>query len=72
MSDILAVLAKNIKFHRKQLNLTQEDLAKRAGVNRSHLAMIEGGNHNVLVETIDRLAQALGMTVSELLKPLDE
>jgi len=72
MSSILTALGKNIKSYRKQLGMTQEDLAKRAGVNRSHLAMIENSRHNVLVETIERLAQALGVTAGDLLRKNDE
>jgi len=62
MPDALEILGKNIKFYRNQLGLTQEEL----GVNRSHLAGIECGNLNPAVKTIEKLADALNITVSDL------
>jgi transcriptional regulator with XRE-family HTH domain len=71
LNDILTVLAQNIKFYRSQLGLTQEDLAKRAEINRSYLAGIETGQRNTSVKTIEKLAQALEISPADLLKSLD-
>ncbi len=71
MTDILTVLAKNIKYYRAKLGLTQEDLARISGVNRSHLASIEREALNTSIKTIDKLANALGVSTADLLKPLD-
>ena len=43
------------------MNITQ--LADRAGIQRAHLSRIEAGKYAVTVETIEAIAQALGMTV---------
>jgi len=72
MAKIIATLAKNIKFYRAKLGMTQEDLARKAGINRSHLANIERQALNPSLTTIDRLAEAIDLTASELLKPLDK
>jgi transcriptional regulator with XRE-family HTH domain len=71
VADILTTLAENIKYYRSQLELTQEELARRAGVNRSYLAGIESGRRNTSARTIEKLARALGVSPADLLKPLD-
>ncbi len=69
-SDILALLGQNIKFYRAKLNMTQEDLAQRTGVNRSYLASLECGKRNTTIKTVELLAHALGVSVEDLVKPL--
>jgi len=48
---------------RKMKKLTQEQLADRAGIQRTHLGRIEAGKYAVTLETIQAIAEALGMTV---------
>lgn len=43
------------------MNITQ--LADRAGIQRAHLSRIEAGKYAVTIETIEAIAQTLGMTV---------
>ena len=42
---------------------SQEELARRAGLQRSHISRIEAGKYAVTIETIQAIAEALGMTV---------
>lgn len=42
---------------------SQEELARRAGLQRSHVSRIEAGKYAVTLETIEAIAQALDMTV---------
>lgn len=46
------------------MNITQ--LADRAGIQRAHLSRIEAGKYAVTIETVEAIAQALGMTVDIL------
>ena len=48
---------------RKMKELTQEQLADLAGIQRTHLGRIEAGKYAVTLETIQAIAEALGMTV---------
>ena len=48
---------------RKLAGLTQEQLSERAGLQRSHISKIEAGKYAVTFETIQAIAEALGMTV---------
>lgn len=51
---------------------TQEDLAERARISVSFLSMIERGERVPHVETLAAIAQALGVTLSELFAGADE
>jgi len=43
--------------------MSQEQLADRAGLQRTHISRIEAGKYAVTLETIQAIAEALGMTV---------
>ena len=61
------MLAQNIKKLRKQHNLSQEELAKKAGVTYSTLIKLESGvNKNPTIRTIQQIAAALEVTLDEL------
>lgn len=42
---------------------SQAELAQRAGLQRTHISRIEAGKYAVTLETIQAIAEALGMTV---------
>ena len=48
---------------RKLAGLSQEQLAGRAGLQRTHISRIEAGKYAVTLETIQAIAEAFGMTV---------
>jgi transcriptional regulator with XRE-family HTH domain len=61
------MLAQNIKKLRKQRKLSQEELAKKAGVTYSTLIKLESGvNKNPTIKTIQQIAVALEVTLDEL------
>jgi len=55
-----------VKLRREELNLTQEDLAEKAGIHRTYLSDVERGTRNLSLVNIERLAAALRMKMSEL------
>ena len=57
-----------IRELRERQGLTQEVLSGLAAVSRSHLAEIETGRTNANVGTLWRIAEALGMRLSELIR----
>lgn len=61
-----------IRRLRKERKLSQEVLSGLAGLARSHLAMIEGGNKKANLETIWKIANALGTTPHELVNLIEE
>ena len=52
-----------IQTLRKMAGMSQEQLAMRAGLQRTHISRIEAGKYAVTLETIQAIAEALGMTV---------
>ncbi len=48
---------------REELNLTQQELAERTGINRSDISKIEHATANPSLKTIKRLAAAFGKHV---------
>jgi transcriptional regulator with XRE-family HTH domain len=62
-------LATVLKQLRDDAKMTQEELAKRAKVARSYVALIEAGRKkNPSLDILKRLARALGVSVAELLE----
>ena len=57
---------------RTQRAISQEVLSGLSGVARSHLAMIETGTKNANVDTLWRIAAALDMRLSELIRLIEE
>jgi len=62
----LAYEARQVRRLRQQAGLTQEALARRAGVARPNLARVESGRYRPSLETLERIARALGQPVSVL------
>ncbi|MDP2665022.1 MAG: helix-turn-helix transcriptional regulator [bacterium] len=52
--------AMELRKLRKQLHLSQEQLAKKISVKREFISRIESGRQNVTLETLYRIAQATG------------
>lgn len=57
----------NIKLARVKENLTQEQLAERADISSSYVSAIERGKQSVSLEYMNRIAEALNVSVTELL-----
>lgn len=64
--------AERLKRVRKQLGVTQEDLADKAGVSRSYLSEAEHARHLVGIEFIIKISDALGVSAGVLLDNLDK
>lgn len=61
------LVANNVKARRLQLDLTQEQVAKRARLNTQHVSRIERAPQNLTLDAIESLAKALETTPSLLL-----
>lgn len=61
-------LATNLKTARKNLQLTQEQVAERSGVHATEVSRIEAGKRDPQVSTVIRLAKALELPPGQLLE----
>ena len=55
-----------IKEFRAKYDMTQEDLAKKAGVRRETILFLEKGKYNPSLELAHKVAKALKTTIGEL------
>jgi transcriptional regulator with XRE-family HTH domain len=64
-----ATLGRNVRKLRLSLKMTQADLADRAETRRALISDIERGETNTTLDTVVRMAIALGIEPIELFKP---
>ena len=61
--EVSRALARQIRETRTAKKLTQQAVAKKAAMPQSVIARLESGDHSVSVETLRRVAHALGKRV---------
>lgn len=61
------VLATNLKHFRLAAELSQEELAHRAHLDRTYVSSLERGRYSVSIDKIENLSVALGIEAFELL-----
>ena len=68
MNDKLSlIVGNNIKHYRKKLGITQEELAKKAGLHRTYIGGIERGERNITLDSLQVIAIALNAAPVELI-----
>jgi transcriptional regulator with XRE-family HTH domain len=68
MDSILVRFGKRVRELRKKKGLSQETLALEAGLDGSYVGGVERGERNISLENIEKLASALGVHPSLLLR----
>lgn len=59
-------IGENIKKHRKSLNISQKQLAEKLNMPISTLANYENNHREPNIETLNKIATALGVTINDL------
>ena len=67
-NEILIKFGNSIRDARKSVGISQEELADKAGLHRTYIGMIERAEKNITLINIEKLAIALSIDISELLK----
>jgi len=68
----LVAFGRTVRRARRELDLSQEALAHRAGLSAKHVGEIERANKDPRVTTVLRLARALELRSGELFGRIDE
>jgi transcriptional regulator with XRE-family HTH domain len=66
--DVTQVFAQNIKRLRLSSGFSQETLAALAGLHRTYIGAVERGERNITLVNANRIADALGVKLSDCLK----
>lgn len=64
--DLKTLLGMTIKTQRASLGISQKELAQRAGLHRTYISDLERGARNPSIESVEKLAGALQVSVSKL------
>jgi XRE family transcriptional regulator, regulator of sulfur utilization len=68
--DLPKAVGRRVRELRTQLDVSQEELAARAGLHRNYVGSVERGERDIGITALGRLAGALGVSLDEFFKPL--
>ena len=63
--DVKLKIGQRIKELRETVNMSQKDLSYAADLDRSYIASVENGQRNVSIVNIEKIANALGVTLKQ-------
>jgi transcriptional regulator with XRE-family HTH domain len=66
-SSIRVRFGTNLRKTRVDKGISQEALAELAGLHRTYVSSVERGERNVTLATVEKLARALGVSMSKLM-----
>ncbi len=66
-TDFTRQFSKLLREARIARGMSQEQLANRAGIHRTHISLIERNHRSVRLETLERLALALNIEPADLI-----
>jgi len=70
--DMRTLVGRNFARLRREKRLTQEEVEARSGFSQQYLSGLEQGKRNPTVVTLYELAQAIGVSHVDLVKPDDQ
>ncbi len=69
-NGVLRVFGDRVREERLKRNLSQEQLAVKAGVHRTYVGMIERAEKNITLANIQKIAGALNMKLFDIFQGL--
>lgn len=60
----IGFVSQRIRDARSAAGMTQEQLAEKSGLPQSHISRLESGKHSPTAQTLEKIAPALGISVS--------
>ena len=65
--ELLFKIGQSVRYLRMQRELSQEELAFRAGLNLNSISMLERGLNNMKIKNLYQIAAALEVDINEIL-----
>lgn len=66
--NIREIVARNLRLLRNARDMSQEELADRAEINRNYVGMLEREEHGATIDMLEKLAIALGVDPTEFFR----
>lgn len=66
--NLVLLLCEEVRERRQKLNLSQSEVSRRSGLHRSYIGDLERGARNLSVKNLARVAMALNISPSSLVK----
>lgn len=70
MGEIAKAVGQRIRNYRTKSGLSQEKLAELSGCHPTYIGQLERGEKNATIESIDKIAIALNVSMSKLFEQL--
>lgn len=70
MSEIAKIVGQRIRNYRTRQGLSQEKLAEMSGCHPTYIGQIERGEKNATLESVEKIAAALNVSLSKLFEKL--
>ena len=67
-SKVVQKFAKNMKKIREAKKMSQGDIFRATDIDRAYISNLEAGKQNPTLETVGKIAGALGVSTDKLLK----
>lgn len=67
-SQAVKKFANNMKRLREEKKMSQGDIFRATNIERAYISNLEAGKQNPTLETIEKIAHALGVEVKDLTK----
>ncbi len=71
MNNLAKLIGQRLRNYRTQQNLSQEKLAEMSGCHPTYIGQLERGEKNATIESIEKIASALKIPLSQLFEKID-
>lgn len=68
INEIMCAFGKNVQQERLRQKISQEELAHKANICRTYIGIVERAERNISLQNAKKIADALNITIDELLK----
>ncbi|MDX3907455.1 MAG: helix-turn-helix transcriptional regulator [Pigmentiphaga sp.] len=72
IADIGQIFGEVLRRHRSEQNVSQEELAFQAGVDRTFVSRLERGIRQPTITTLIGIGQALGVSAADLVRETEK
>ncbi|NJL88951.1 MAG: helix-turn-helix transcriptional regulator [Coleofasciculaceae cyanobacterium SM2_1_6] len=61
--SLVIAVASTVKYFRKVNSMSQEELADKAGLDRTYISGVERGVRNITLDSLEQIINALGIDI---------